>query len=207
MHRFRPGLVSQLTKSGYLSQAVSPLPGLCQLAAPTLCAVTAAIPFTLGEARPVTNCISLRSFAAEPCRVEDQQSAAEAVFKVPDNRPPALYQPATFPFFARAYYVGMILYKRSETGNACIYFRVFDSRDDACRQLNQPVTVDKKGTQAWIPHLCWQRDGPHMCRCKHQGQAGGGWHCDSELHFHKKLHFCQLCSRWLMGCSNCTTAR
>lgn len=110
MQRFRPGFVLQLAKSGCLSQAVSPLPGLCQLAAPTVCAVTAALPSTLSEIRPVTNFINLRSFAAaaaEPCRVEDQQSAAEALFKVSDDRPPAVYQPVTFPFFARAYYVGM----------------------------------------------------------------------------------------------------
>ena len=109
MPRFRPGSVLQLAKLGCLSQAVSPLPGLCQLAAPTLCAVTAALPSTLCEARPATNFVNLRSFAAaaEPCRVEDQQSAAEALFKDSDDRPPAVYQPVTFPFFARAYYVGM----------------------------------------------------------------------------------------------------
>lgn len=108
MHRLRPGLVLQLAKSGCLSQAVSPLPDLCHFAAPTLFAVTAALPSTLSEARPVTNFISLRSFAAaaEPCRVEDPQSAAEALFKVSDERSPAVYQPVTFPFFARAYYVG-----------------------------------------------------------------------------------------------------
>ena len=116
MQRFRSGFLLQLAKSGCLAQAVSPLPGLCQLAAPTLYAVTAAIPSTLCEARPVTNFVSLRSFAAaaaaaaaaaEPCRVEDPQSAAEALFKVSDERPPTVYQPVTFPFFARAYYVGM----------------------------------------------------------------------------------------------------
>ena len=108
MQRFRPGFTLQLAKSGSLAQAVSPLPGLYQLAAPTLYAVTAAIPPTLCEARPVTNFVSLRSFAAaaEPCRAEDPQSAAEALFKVSDERPPAVYQPVAFPFFARAYYVG-----------------------------------------------------------------------------------------------------
>lgn len=108
MQRFRPGLILQLTKSGCLSQAFSPLPGLCHLAAPTLCAVTAAVPSRISEVRPVTNFISLRSFAAaaEPCRVDDPQSAAEALFKVSDERSPAVYQPVTFPFFARAYYVG-----------------------------------------------------------------------------------------------------
>ena len=39
--------------------------------------------------------------------MEDQQSAAEALFKAAEERPSTLYQPATFPFFARAYYVGM----------------------------------------------------------------------------------------------------
>ncbi|KAL3138013.1 hypothetical protein ABBQ38_005249 [Trebouxia sp. C0009 RCD-2024] len=106
MQRLRLSLLSQLAKQAHFVPAVSPLPGICQLAAPTLCAVTAVLPPTSSEARPVTNFISLRSFAAEPCRIEDPQSAAEALFKASDERAPSLYQPATFPFFARAYYVG-----------------------------------------------------------------------------------------------------
>lgn len=131
MQRLRPGSVLQLAKSGCLSQAISPLPGLCQLAAPTLCAVTAASRSTLGEVRPVTNFISLRTFAAaaaEPCRVEDPQSAAEALFKVSDERPPAVYQPVTFPFFARAYYVGMTQPNAQQMPvHACMHFLVMIS--------------------------------------------------------------------------------
>lgn len=139
MQRLRHGFVLQLVKSGCLSQAVSPLPGLCQLAAPTLCAVTAAVPSTLGEARPVTNFISLRSFAAaaEPCRVEDPQSAAEALFKVSDERPPAVYQPVTFPFFARAYYVGMTQRNAQHMPmHACIFLVLTSERVPAGNSIN-----------------------------------------------------------------------
>ena len=105
MQRLRASILIQIAKQAHSSQVVNALPGPRQLAARTICAVASSLPSAL----PVTSLINLRSFAAaaEPCRVEDQQSAAEALFKAAEDRPATLYQPATFPFFARAYYVGM----------------------------------------------------------------------------------------------------
>lgn len=124
MQRLRLSLLSQLAKQAHFVPAVSPLPGICQLAAPTLCAVTAVLPPTSSEARPVTNFISLRSFAAEPCRIEDPQSAAEALFKASDERAPSLYQPATFPFFARAYYVGTTQHVHVQGCGTCVVLQL-----------------------------------------------------------------------------------
>lgn len=82
-----------------------------QLGAPTLSALRTALPAALHEPALCTSSISLRSFAAaaEPCRIEDQQSAAEALFKVAPadqiSEAPS-HTPAIYPFFARAYYVG-----------------------------------------------------------------------------------------------------
>lgn len=119
MQRLRLSLLSQIGKQANFAPAVSPLPGICQLAAPTLCAITAVLPSPPSEARPVTNFISLRSFAAEACRLEDPQSAAEALFKDSDDCAPALYQPAAYPFFARAYYVGMPQHLHVNGGGVC----------------------------------------------------------------------------------------
>ena len=103
MQKLRSGVLLQLVKHAQKAQAVSPLPGLCQIPP----AVTV-LQSDFVASRQSTSLLSLRSFAAaaEPCRIEDPHSAAEALFKAADEHIPAVYQPATFPFFARAYYVG-----------------------------------------------------------------------------------------------------
>lgn len=109
MQRLRQSLILQLVKQAHLVPAVSPLPGLRLFAAPALCTLTAALPAAKAGVNSCTSLISLRNFAAaaEPCRVEEQQSAAEALFKSPaDDHTSVQYEAAVYPFFARAYYVG-----------------------------------------------------------------------------------------------------
>ena len=99
----------QLFRQSQVAPAVSPLPGLRQLAAPTHFALTAILPAARHDIVPCISLVSSRSFAAaaDPCRFDDQQSAAEALFTVSTENPGQVFQePAVYPFFARAYYVG-----------------------------------------------------------------------------------------------------
>ena len=113
MQRLRQGLVLQLVKHASLAPATSPLPGLRQLAVPSICVASTAWPDASYQTATNTAFTSLRSFAAaaEPCRVEDEQTVAEALFRGSDGQPPTRYEPAVYPFFARAYYVGKHLDK------------------------------------------------------------------------------------------------
>ena len=110
MQRLRQGLVLQLIKQANLAPVIAPLPGLRQLAVPSICAVTSTWPAADYRTATHTSITSLRSFAAAPelCRVEDEQSAAEALFRGSAGQPPTHYEPAVYPFFARAYYVGRL---------------------------------------------------------------------------------------------------
>jgi len=163
-----------LIKQAHASPALSPLPGLWQLGAPTLCALRTALPAALHEPVLCTSLISLRSFAAaaEPCRIEDQQSAAEALFKVaPDDQisEAQSHAPAVYPFFARAYYVGERECVLSKLVTSFMLIRFLTSA--CCRQFYQPGTVDKACQQTRLSYLRRQRHGFGMCCCRHKGQA------------------------------------
>lgn len=172
MQRLRQNLVLQLVRQAHVAPAVSPLPGLRQLATPALCALDAALPVAYHGPAPCTNLISLRSFAAaaEPCRIEDQQSAAEALFKLPaDDQLLPVHQPVVYPFFARAYYVGegtmcYIAYL-SQSMHACMQAYSTAKTFASCRQLYQPGSADKASAQVGLPYLCGKGDGPYMCCC------------------------------------------
>lgn len=108
MQRLRQSVVLQLFRQVQAAPALSPLPGLRQLVAPTHFALTAILP-ARHDTVPCISLVSSRSFAAaaDPCRLDDQQSAAEALFTVSTENPgQAFHEPAVYPFFARAYYVG-----------------------------------------------------------------------------------------------------
>ena len=108
MQRLRQSVLLQLLRQVQVAPALSPLPGLQQLAAPTHFALTAILPAARHNTVPCTSLVSSRSFAAaaDPCRFDDQQSAAEALFTVSTENPQVFQEPAVYPFFARAYYVG-----------------------------------------------------------------------------------------------------
>ena len=172
MQRLRLGILLPLIKQAHASPAFSPLPGLWQLGPPTLCALHTALPAALHEPALCTSLISLRSFAAaaEPCRIEDQQSAAEALFKVDDQTSEVhSHAPAVYPFFARAYYVGEP--KRVVSKPLTSFMLVHLLTSACCRQLYQPGTVDKACQQTRLSYLCRQRHGVGMCCCRHKGQA------------------------------------
>lgn len=144
------------------------------MGAPTLCALRTALPAALHEPVLCTSLISLRSFAAaaEPCRVEDQQSAAEALFRVAsDDQISEAHSraPAVYPFFARAYYVGEREGVLSKIAISFMLVHVLTSA--CCRQFYQPGTIDKACQQTRLSYLRRQRHGFGMCCCRHKGQA------------------------------------
>lgn len=107
MQRLGSSAVLRAVRQLPIQYAVSPLPGLQQLAVPAyLCSLYTSVPsITANAARP-SGLINLRSFAAEACRNDDPQTAAEALFKNRDSFPATVHQSVAHPFFARAYYVG-----------------------------------------------------------------------------------------------------
>ena len=106
MQRLRPNALLKAARQLPSSTAVSTLPGLQQLTVPCLCALSGSLPSITNTATVFSNITNLRGFAAEACRIEDQQEAAEALFKNAGSFVAPAQQSAAYPFFARAYYVG-----------------------------------------------------------------------------------------------------
>lgn len=118
MQRLRSSTALKVLRNLPLAAAVSPLPGFEQLAVPCVHTLLGSLP-SINSAPTVTSFTNLRGFAAEACRVDDQQAAAEALFKNAGNFAAPLQQSTAYPFFARAYYVGT-LDRQSNLASCCL---------------------------------------------------------------------------------------
>ena len=157
-----------------IQSALSPLPGLAQLTVPAyLCSLSSSLPSITSSVSGPSTLINLRSFAAEACRVEDRQSAAEALFKHRDSFPATVHQSVAHPFFAKAYYVG----KRQHISHrwlmrASLHCNNHEhDRLALCRKCHQPRTTYKACKQNGLLHIRGKGHGLDMCCTWHKQQA------------------------------------